>query len=230
VDLRLTDEQLALQAAARKYARERLLPLAQQTEATGNRPRARSFASMPQWAFSESTSTPATAASASATWKRCWCSRNLQSVRCARLPVFESVLVQSGPSSARQRNTASTGRAGRVSGELLVAVSMSEPQAGSALTDLATTARVHGDHVIISGTSAGAPAADTRMLCCLLPDERGCGSERNRRGYVEKGPRASPSQGRKPHGFSRRPQQRSVLRQLFGSADNVHRAAAAFAS
>ena len=36
MDLRLTDEQLALQAAARKYARERLLPLAQETERTGD--------------------------------------------------------------------------------------------------------------------------------------------------------------------------------------------------
>ena len=38
MDFRLNEEQLALQAAARKYARERLLPLAAETERSGTPP------------------------------------------------------------------------------------------------------------------------------------------------------------------------------------------------
>ena len=38
MDFRLTDEQIALQTAARKYARERLLPLAAETGCTGAPP------------------------------------------------------------------------------------------------------------------------------------------------------------------------------------------------
>ena len=38
MDFRLNDDQLALQAAARKYARERLTPLAAETERTGKPP------------------------------------------------------------------------------------------------------------------------------------------------------------------------------------------------
>jgi alkylation response protein AidB-like acyl-CoA dehydrogenase len=38
-----------------------------------------------------------------------------------------------------------------VSGEIVVAVSMSEPEAGSALTDLTTRARIDGDRIVVSG-------------------------------------------------------------------------------
>ena len=38
------------------------------------------------------------------------------------------------------------------SGDMIVAVSMSEPQAGTALTDLKTNGVIKGDKVIINGT------------------------------------------------------------------------------
>lgn len=39
-----------------------------------------------------------------------------------------------------------------VAGRMLVAISMSEPDAGTALTDLRTTARIEGDEIVLDGT------------------------------------------------------------------------------
>lgn len=39
-----------------------------------------------------------------------------------------------------------------IAGDMLVAISMSEPDAGTALTDLKTQARIEGDHIILNGT------------------------------------------------------------------------------
>ncbi|MGI9335972.1 MAG: acyl-CoA dehydrogenase family protein [Gammaproteobacteria bacterium] len=61
-------------------------------------------------------------------------------------------------------------------GEMIVAVSMSEPDAGSALTDLTTRARVDGDRIIISGRKrwcSGAGHADAYAVYCRLADEPG---------------------------------------------------------
>ncbi len=38
-----------------------------------------------------------------------------------------------------------------IAGDMLVAISMSEPDAGSALTDLRTQSRVEGDYIVING-------------------------------------------------------------------------------
>jgi acyl-CoA dehydrogenase len=73
------------------------------------------------------------------------------------------------------------------SGELLVAVSMSEPQAGSALTDLATRAETKGDKVLLNGTKrwcSGGGHADGYVVYCRMseqPGAKGIGAV-----YVEK--------------------------------------------
>ena len=62
------------------------------------------------------------------------------------------------------------------SGEIVVAVSMSEPQAGSALTDLTTNARIEKDHIVINGQKrwcSGAGHADGYVVYCRLSDEPG---------------------------------------------------------
>ncbi len=61
-------------------------------------------------------------------------------------------------------------------GERIVAVSMSEPQAGSALTDLKTAGRVEGDDIILTGTKrwcSGAGHADSYVVYCRLSDDPG---------------------------------------------------------
>lgn len=61
-------------------------------------------------------------------------------------------------------------------GELIVAVSMSEPDAGSALTDLKTTGRVDGNEVVLNGQKrwcSGAGHAGGYLVYCRLADKPG---------------------------------------------------------
>lgn len=61
-------------------------------------------------------------------------------------------------------------------GEMIVAVSMSEPNAGTALTDLTTKATVDGDTVTIQGTKrwcSGAGHADAYVVYCRMSDAPG---------------------------------------------------------
>lgn len=62
------------------------------------------------------------------------------------------------------------------SGDMMIAVAMSEPGAGSALTDLTTTARMDGDTVVIDGQkrwSSGASHADAYVVYCRMSDAPG---------------------------------------------------------
>ena len=62
------------------------------------------------------------------------------------------------------------------SGDLVVAVSMSEPDAGSALTDLTTRGVVQGDRIVLNGTKrwcSGGGHADGYVVYCRLSDDPG---------------------------------------------------------
>src|SRR3546814_11614216 len=72
-----------------------------------------------------------------------------------------------------------------IRGEMVVAVSMSEPHAGTALTDLTTRARIDGDAIVLDGQkrwSSGGGHADAYVVYCRLSeaprsDERRVGQE-----------------------------------------------------
>ncbi|HVW67392.1 MAG TPA: acyl-CoA dehydrogenase family protein [Steroidobacteraceae bacterium] len=190
MDFRLNEEQLALQAAARKYARERLLPLAAETERSGTPPShelIREYAEMGFLGINVATEYGGLGLG------------NLEALlvleefgKCSAalaFPVFESCV---GPVRAIERFAGEALRRKVVprvcAGELIVAVSMSEPQAGSALTDLTTRAEVRGDHVILNGTKrwcSGGGHADGYVVYCRMsadPGAKGIGAV-----YVEKG-------------------------------------------
>lgn len=62
------------------------------------------------------------------------------------------------------------------SGEIVVAVSMSEPNAGSALTDLTTQARIDGDRVILNGSKrwcSGAGHSEAYIVYCRMDEISG---------------------------------------------------------
>lgn len=62
------------------------------------------------------------------------------------------------------------------SGETIVAVSMSEPDAGSALTDLSTRGQLNGDSIILNGTKrwcSGAGHSEAYVVYCRLSDDPG---------------------------------------------------------
>lgn len=63
-----------------------------------------------------------------------------------------------------------------VRGETIVAVSMSEPSAGTALTDLTTTGRFDGDEIVINGQKrwcSGGGHSDVYIVYCRLSPEAG---------------------------------------------------------
>jgi len=73
-------------------------------------------------------------------------------------------------------------------GDIVVAVAMSEPEAGSALTDLKTCAEIKGDHIVLDGQkrwSSGGGHSDGYVVYCRVSDSpgaKGIGAV-----YVEKG-------------------------------------------
>lgn len=92
-------------------------------------------------------------------------------------PIFESSV---GPVRAIEHFASDTLKKRIVpavcSGDMVVAVSMSEPDAGSALTDLKTKGVVKGDKLIINGTKrwcSGGGHSDAYVVYCRLSDDPG---------------------------------------------------------
>lgn len=92
-------------------------------------------------------------------------------------PVFESAtgpvrtVLHFAPEALRRRIVPQV-----VRGEIVVAVSMSEPAAGTALTDLTTRARTDGDEIVITGQKrwcSGGGHADAYVVYCRLSDAPG---------------------------------------------------------
>ncbi|MBM5812146.1 MAG: acyl-CoA dehydrogenase [Gammaproteobacteria bacterium] len=190
MDFNLTEEQQALRQSARDYAQERLLPLAEHCERNDEPPSRellREFAGMGLLGVNVAERYGGLGLG------------NLEALivleQLARVssaiafPVFESsvgpvrVIEHYGSESLRQRVIPAVCR-----GEKVVAVSMSEPNAGSALTDLTTRGRIEGDTVVLNGTKrwcSGGGHADGYVVYCRLTDEpgsKGIGAV-----YVERG-------------------------------------------
>ncbi len=178
MDFRLTEEQRALQTAAREYVRERLPAVAREIERTGEPPSrelVREYAGLGFLGIN-----------VPERWGGLGLG-NLEALlvleefgKCSSavaFPVFESCV---GPVRAIERFAGEALKSRVVPavcrGELMVAVSMSEPQAGSALTDLTTRAEVRGDRVILNGTKrwcSGGGHADGYVVYCRMSDAPG---------------------------------------------------------
>ncbi|MEI8299812.1 MAG: acyl-CoA dehydrogenase family protein [Pseudomonadota bacterium] len=92
-------------------------------------------------------------------------------------PVFESsvgpvmAICRFGSESLKKRIIPAVCR-----GEHVVAIAMSEPDAGSALTDLTTTARIEGDVVVLNGMKrwcSGGGRSDGYLVYCKFSDAPG---------------------------------------------------------
>jgi butyryl-CoA dehydrogenase len=190
VDFRLNADQLALQAAARKYARERLAPLAPDTERTGTPPSQELIREYAQMGFLGINVAARYGGLGLGNIEALVVLEEFAKVSAAlAFPVFESSV---GPVRAIERFAGEALRARVVPrvcrGELIVAVAMSEPQAGSALTDLSTRAEVQGNTVVLNGTkrwcSGGGHAGGYVVYCRLseAPGAAGIGAV-----YIEAG-------------------------------------------
>lgn len=92
-------------------------------------------------------------------------------------PVFEScfgpvlAITHFAPEELRHRVVPEV-----CSGDSIVAVAMSEPAAGSALTDLTTTAKLKENHYVLNGTKrwcSGGGHSDRYVVYCRLSDDAG---------------------------------------------------------
>ncbi len=190
MDFQLTEEQKELRDSVRRYAQERLLPLAEEIETTGEPPShdvVKEFADMGYLGINISEDLGGLGLG---NLEALIVIEELGKVSSAvGFPVFESCV---GPIRAIEKfgdpELAEELVPQVCRGEKMVAIAMSEPAAGSALTDLKTTATEQGDEVVINGTKrwcSGGGHADGYVVWCRMSDDpgaRGIGAV-----YVEKG-------------------------------------------
>ncbi|MEL7028307.1 MAG: acyl-CoA dehydrogenase family protein [Pseudomonadota bacterium] len=190
MDFQLSDEQRSLQETARKFARTETPEIAKQCEVEGAPPPKSLIAKYAQEAHL-GVNVPAELGGLGL--------GNLEALlileefaqisSAVAFPIFESSV---GPVRAIERFGTDALKARVVPavcrGEVVVAVAMSEPEAGSALTDLKTRAEHAGGKVVINGMKrwcSGGGHADGYVVYSRMSDDpgaRGIGAV-----YVEKG-------------------------------------------
>ncbi|MCP4299785.1 MAG: acyl-CoA dehydrogenase [Gammaproteobacteria bacterium] len=190
MDFQLTEEQIELRDSVRRYALERLAPIAEEIESSGEPPTrelVREFAEMGYLGINIS---PELGGQGLGNLEALLVVEELGRISTAiGFPIFESCV---GPVRAIERfgdrSLVEAVVPAVCAGEKVVAIAMSEPQAGSALTDLKTRATVDSDEVVISGTKrwcSGGNHADGYLVYCRFNDEPGAKSIGAV--YVEKG-------------------------------------------
>ena len=190
MDFRLSDEQTALQAAAREYALERLPEIARGIEESGTPPSHELIAEFAEHGFLGVNVPAALGGLGLGNLEALIVLEEFGKISSAvAFPVFESCV---GPVRAIERFAGEDLKRRVVpnvcSGKLVVAIAMSEPAAGSALTDLTTRGEVHGERVVLNGSKrwcSGGGHADGYVVYCRMSEAagaKGIGAV-----YVEKG-------------------------------------------
>ncbi len=154
MDFRLTPDQAALQEAARSFARDELPAIARDLERENRPPSHDLLRRYAELGFL-GINVPATLGGLGlGNLEALIVLEELAKISSAvAFPVFEScvgpvrAIEHFGSDSLKRRVVPAV-----CAGELVVAVAMSEPEAGSALTDLKTRAVVEGDELVITGT------------------------------------------------------------------------------
>ena len=154
MDFQLTDDQRALQETARRFAREELPAIAEECEQKGEPPPHDIIKKYAELGFLGMNIPESLGGLGLSNVDALLVLEEFAKISSAvAFPIFESnvgpvhAIVNFGNDTLKQKYVPKVCR-----GELVVAVSMSEPSAGSALTDLTTKAEVKGDKVVINGT------------------------------------------------------------------------------
>jgi alkylation response protein AidB-like acyl-CoA dehydrogenase len=186
----LSEEQKLLQDTARRFAQQELPVLARELEADDRSVDARWMQTYAEMGFFGINVPEEYGGQGMGHLEAVLVLEELAKVSSAvAMPVFEgnfgpmAVLVHFAPEALKRRLLPQV-----CAGKLLIAVSMSEPDAGTALTDLKTRARLNDNKVVINGTKrwcSGAGHAQGYLVYCRLseaPGAAGIGAV-----YVEKG-------------------------------------------
>ncbi len=178
MDFQLTEEQKELRESVRRYARERLLPIAEEIEQSGEPPSRELVREFARMGYLGVNIPEELGGLGLGNLEALIVVEELGRVSSAvAFPVFESCV---GPVRAIEK-FASRELVEEVvpavcKGEKMVAIAMSEPAAGSALTDLTSKAEVRGDEVVLNGTKrwcSGGGHADGYLVYCRFSDQPG---------------------------------------------------------
>ena len=189
MDFRLSEEQQALQTAAREFARGEMTAVAEETEREA-RPLSRDWVKRyAEMGFLGVNIPTRYGGLGLGNVDALLVLEEFAKISSAvAFPIFESVV---GPVRALE-HFADDALKERVipavcRGEMMVAVAMSEPDAGTALTDLRTRAEVRGDRIVVNGAKrwcSGGGHSDAYLVYCRLsetPGAKGIGAV-----YVER--------------------------------------------
>jgi alkylation response protein AidB-like acyl-CoA dehydrogenase len=190
MDFQLSEEQKELKDSVRRYVKERLVPIAEEIEQADKPPSGELVREFAQMGYLGINVPEDLGGQGLGNLEALIVVEELGRASSAvAFPVFESCV---GPVRAIEK-FASRELAEEVvpavcAGEKVVAIAMSEPAAGSALTDLTTRAGVHDDSVVLNGTKrwcSGGGHADGYLVYCRFSDEPG--AKAIGAVYVEKG-------------------------------------------
>ncbi|MEM9028709.1 MAG: acyl-CoA dehydrogenase family protein [Pseudomonadota bacterium] len=174
----LTDEQAALQDTARQFAQSEMVSVARDIEAT-NVPLSKDWkARYADMGFLGINTPEAFGGLGLGNLEALIVLEEFAKVHPAvAFPIFESCV---GPIKAVERFGTDALKQRLIpevtSGRSVVAVAMSEPDAGSALTDLKTRADLRGDEIVLNGTKrwcTGGGSADGYVVYCRMSEELG---------------------------------------------------------
>ena len=178
MDFRLSEEQQALQTAAREFARGEMTAVAEETEREA-RPLSREWVKRYAAMGFLGVNVPTRYGGLGlGNVDALLVLEEFAKISSAvAFPIFESVV---GPVRALE-HFADDALKDRVipavcRGEMMVAVAMSEPDAGTALTDLRTRAEVRGDRIVVNGAKrwcSGGGHSDAYLVYCRLSETPG---------------------------------------------------------
>jgi len=178
MDFQLTSEQLELKDTVRRYAREKLPPVAAHIEETGEPPSDELIREFAEMGFLGVNIPEELGGLGLGNLEALIVIEELAKISAAvAFPVFESCV---GPVRAIERFGSEALRRKLVPavcrGDLVIAIAMSEPGAGSALTDLTTRGVIDGDSCVINGNKrwcSGGGHADGYLVYTRLADHPG---------------------------------------------------------
>lgn len=178
MDFSLSEEQAALQETARRFAAGELLEVARRCEEQDEPPSREIVRRFAEMGFLGVNLKPELGGVGLGHLEAVLVLEEIAKISPAvAFPVFESCF---GPVLAIQHFAPEVLKERVIplvcKGEMMIAVAMSEPDAGSALTDLKTRAERVGDHFVIKGQKrwcSGAGHADAYVVYCRMSDEQG---------------------------------------------------------
>lgn len=178
MNFELSDEQIELQQAARRFARQELPALAADLEARNAPPPRDLVRRYAEMGFLGINVDPELGGMGLDNLSALIVLEEFAKISSAvAFPIFESsvgpvrAIEKFGGDALKRRVIPAVCR-----GDIVVAVAMSEPDAGTALTDLGTRARIEGDRIILDGQKrwcSGGGHADGYVVYCRLSEEKG---------------------------------------------------------